>query len=412
MKTIALFIAGIFLLIYPAACQSQEFNTYPNGLIYSEKTMAKLSHIVDSLNLKYKVCNLQTSFLAKSQTIGNVVEMNSGNIKQALNDINSGISLEEFQRKHPTAKIQNEVLVTRYKRTTYEDKDIIEFEHFDLKGDGISIESEDLSLYNKVMKNKWVTSYREKTTYSSENLNAMYFPNEFESAPIPEPYKRMIGYTDCLIDTTTTKFKEHVKEGWVALPDDWQNLPESKKKKLLDNMRGTRVIGGCSMDRRPREHAIHIALLSAETANWEVFLKSHLDIMNDRFERMSDGSYAWKNRNTYIKELEELNINVTDLLLGISLRIENPAKNHYYGSIGRLGRALSETKNAEELEQSILNAIKDPKLDNFNRLIFYFLFRNYLQNLPEESRQKVAEEKLALAVKSLPENFIRQLQAK
>ncbi|MBK7243510.1 MAG: hypothetical protein IPH98_06560 [Saprospiraceae bacterium] len=72
--------------------------------------------------------------------------------------------------------------------------------------------------------------------------------------------------------------------------------------------------------------------------------------MNDRFDRKSDGSYAWGQRNTYIKELEELNINVPDLILGILFRIENPASNHYFGSIGRVGRALSETKNRNEIE--------------------------------------------------------------
>ncbi|MBK7503592.1 MAG: hypothetical protein IPI52_00240, partial [Bacteroidetes bacterium] len=119
-----------------------------------------------------------------------------------------------------------------------------------------------------------------------------------------------IGYSDCLIDTIATKFKSDAKSGWVDLPENWQNLSEKKKEKLLDEMRSTKVVGGCSQDSRPREHAINIAMLSAEVTNWEVFLKSHLDIMNDRFDRMSDGSYAYAQRKTYIKELEELDINV------------------------------------------------------------------------------------------------------
>ena len=84
-------------------------------------------------------------------------------------------------------------------------------------------------------------------------------------------------------------------------------------------MRETRVVGSCSMDSSPREHAINIAMLSAETTDWSVFLRAHLDIMNDRFDRVSDGSYAWKDRNTYIKELEQLDINVSDLIFGKSL---------------------------------------------------------------------------------------------
>ena len=51
------------------------------------------------------------------------------------------------------------------------------------------------------------------------------------------------------------------------------------------------------MDNSPRIHALNIAKLSAETINWEVFLRAHLDIMKDKFERMSDGSYAFGGRN-------------------------------------------------------------------------------------------------------------------
>ncbi len=44
-----------------------EFQTFPNGLIYSETTMNKLSHIVDSLNLKFKKCNLRVDFDSEYQ---------------------------------------------------------------------------------------------------------------------------------------------------------------------------------------------------------------------------------------------------------------------------------------------------------------------------------------------------------
>jgi hypothetical protein len=78
--------------------------------------------------------------------------------------------------------------------------------------------------------------------------------------------------------------------------------------------------------------------LAAETAEWPVFLRAHLDIMNDHFERFTDGSYAWGGRKTYLKEIEDLNIDVPDLLLGTSLRIVDPSENHYFGYSGRLGR--------------------------------------------------------------------------
>ena len=112
--------------------------------------------------------------------------------------------------------------------------------------------------------------------------------------------------------------------------------------------------------------------------------------------------------NTYIKELEELNINVTDLILGITFRIENPASNHYFGSIGRVGRALSESNNRNEIESTMLSLVSDNELDVYNRLLFYFLFRNYNFNLKDEGIQTENNLKLAAAIKTLP-NFISEI---
>jgi hypothetical protein len=162
------------------------------------------------------------------------------------------------------------------------------------------------------------------------------------------------------------------------------------------------VVGQCSQDDGPRIHAMNIAVLSAESTSWEVFLRAHLDIMNNRFERASDGSYAWGRRNTYIREIEELDIDMQELLLGISLRISNPSENHYYGSIGRLGRALSETTNRRQLEETILAMIQDEKLDDYNRLLMHYLFLNYTYYLPEKKDRERNLQELEQADKTLP----------
>lgn len=175
------------------------------------------------------------------------------------------------------------------------------------------------------------------------------------------------------------------------------------KEEALELKRNRIVIGDCSMDFSPRIHAFNIALLSAETIKWELFLRSHLNIMNDRFDRVSDGSYAQGSRKTYIKELEILDINVLDLILGISLRVENPSQNHYYGSINRIGRALSESKNKEEVEKSILAMIEDDDLDDYNRVLMYFLFENYNYYVTDNRQKEVNKSKLATAVRKLPD---------
>lgn len=392
------------------AGQNNEFKVYPNGLIYSERAMIKLQHVVDSLNLKFKTCDLDKKFYAKSQTVGHIIELDTGDIQQARIDLENQISFEAFVKKYPLAKIERNKLIIKRKYLNYEDQEIVEIEHFSLEHNyGFGITSTDLNLYHKGFKNQWLVDYNEANSYYKEYINAFYFPKEFTTREIPQKYSLMIGYSECLIDTTSSKLKDDLVGGTETLPKNWRKLSQKKKARLLENMRNTEVIGFCSQDSRPRDHAVSIALLSAETYNWEVFLKAHLDIMNDRFERVSDGSYAWGARDTYIRELEELNINVLDLILGISFRIENPASNHYYGSIGRIGRALAEAENSDEIEETILSTIVDKELDDFNRLLFYFLFRNYNYYIEDEQQKKANSEKLALAVKTLPEYYQAEL---
>ncbi len=407
MKKSATLLIGLVSTI-TAFCQDGEFKVYPNGLIYSEKTMGKLSHIVDSLNLKFKSCNFNKVFYSKSQTFGYIVHVNKSNIKEAKRDMENLISIDNFLKKYPNSTVEHDVLIIKNKYKNYKNQAVVEIEEFDLKSDnGFSITLDKGSHYFNDFSNQWLLRYREKTQYADESLSAFYFPTNFQSVSIPQKYSQMIGYSDCIIDTTTTKFKNILKSGWIDLPENWTSLSAKKKVQLLDEMRSIRVIGDCSQDSRPRAHAINIALLSAETYKWEVFLKAHLDIMNDHFERMSDGNYAWERRNTYIKELEELNIHVADLMFGISFRIENPSSNHYFGIIGRLGRAFSETKNRSEIEQSMLAIVSDKELDIYNRLLFYFLFLNYNENIRDEAIKKKNNDKLVAATKTLP-NFISE----
>ncbi len=403
----------VLLLISLIAIQvsGQEFETYSNGLIYSKNTMNKLGHIVDSLNLKFKYCDLDKVYYSKFQTTGHGVRLTKGAIKQARKDIRNNISFEDFVSKYPDAEVKKNILIVKFNYVNYGGKEVVEFNEIHLDGEynHTIIKEKAFNLQPNNMKNTWLFDYTSKSKYWDESISAFYFPNHFTSTPLKPSYNRMVGYADCLIDTTSQKMKDQLEEGWVQMPKNWQKLSKQKKEKLLNEMRSTQVIGYCSMDSRPREHAVNIALLAAETANWEVFLKAHLDIMNDRFDRASDGSYAWGTRQTYIKELEELNINVPDLIFGISLRIENPAQNHYYGSIGRIGRALSETKYKDNIEQRMLSMIEDEELDDFNRVIAYFLFSNYIHYL-EDNQQ---EEKLALlrnSVKKLPDYISAQIK--
>jgi len=403
------FIIIVLLYCVTHALSQEEYEIYPNGLIYSEETMNKLKHIADSLNLKCKSFDSNKIFYSKGQTIAHAIIIEKNDIKKAKRIIKKHIKFEEFIKKFPKAIVEYNAIILKGKYKNRESKNIVVFNEFNIKSDySLKIIFEDTTVYNIDVTNKWIWQEREL----EEILVAFYFPTNFTSIPIPKKYSEMIAYADCITDTTTKIFHDNSKEGWVELPENWKNLSYEDKLNLLEQMRSTIVTAFCSMDDSPRLHALHIALLSAEVANWGVFIKSHLDIMNDYFDRLIDASYGWERRKTYIKELEELNIDVIKLLLGISFSIENPASNHYFGNIARIGMAFTESIYRQEFENEVLSIISDKNLDLHNRLKFYFLFLNYIYHLKDDKLKEENTKKLEMAKKTFPDFIIEKLNEK
>jgi hypothetical protein len=96
--------------------------------------------------------------------------------------------------------------------------------------------------------------------------------------------------------------------------------------------------------------------------------------------------------------------------LGISLRIGNASENHYFGNVGRLGRALAETKDRVRLEERILAMIRDTTLDDYNRLILHYLLLNYIYYLPGKESRLASLAKLEAADKTMPAYILSRLK--
>lgn len=471
--------AFLLVLIVAGYCYGQynEFKTYPNGLIYDEQTMNRLGVIVDSLNIRFRSCDLTQPYYSFSQGMATWVEIPNKTARKLIED---GITLEEYKQKFPRSVKQENLWVIK---STYENYNGVSFIEYSGLPFGWNNEPS-IHVKNKEGADKtsgWVL----------DNEDAFYL-KKLERKELPYEYARLVQYVDCMIDPNAQIYFPNAKEsvyqqvvprskahqfvewaqsypGEPKLPDyekideqDWDSvygvyyakrmtwdslrmlhLDEQMKtsgywNKLLSDavneslatgnsdrqfefyvarygskedalklMRSRKVIGNCSQDQSPRFHAMNICQLAAETTKWDIFLRSHLDIMNDRFERMSDGSYAWEGRKTYLKELEELDINAIDLLLGTCLRVENVSNNHYFGSIGRVGRALTDATEKESLEQNVLTMIHDERLDPYNRLLMAYLLSSYVYHV-DANRKTDISQKLETAVASLPE-FVKEV---
>ncbi|MFY0644131.1 MAG: hypothetical protein JXR19_06670 [Bacteroidia bacterium] len=397
-----------FVLISSIAIFAQsELKIHNNGLIYSSSTMSKLDEIVDSLNLKFLRCDLDKVYYSKCQTVASFIEVKGSQAHKAKRDMNKGISFDSLVSRYPDANVVYELLVVKYQYTDHRGVQYVEFSDVSIGKNRLSISIKSkIQDYDGSVENTWVHTYKELSKYGNESVKGLYFRSDFKTTSIEPRYSQMVAYADCLVDTTITKFKDDATRGSIDLPRHWRTMSIRKKIKLLEEFRSTRVVGFCSMDNRPRKHAVNIAHLSAETANWEVFLRAHLDIMNDRFDRVSDGSYAWEGRRTYVRELEELDINILDLLVGITLRMENAAKNHYYSSARRIGRAIADSEQSEILGTQILSMIEDDLLDDYNRVIMYYVYSSYCAHIDDKNIRETKLELLAQSVESLPEYLI------
>jgi hypothetical protein len=473
MKHLTVLVLAGFIFI---TCHSQqpinsrgEFATNSNGLMYSDADMGHLRFIVDSLNLKFKNCDLNKTYFSLPQSRVYYVSFKSpsNDLKAILDDLKNMVSFEELVTKHRSlirTLDTNQIIIQTESNKESEGEyyflegkpgDGYERIYFDKKFDP-----------KKDMTGKWHFDYSEKDKKSKDGyyyLACRFFPERMQLKKIPDNYGRLIQYVDCMIDTSSYIFlTDNYAGGWFREKDVdkvYHNLKElsnfinaqmkagnlktktnelskeqfefadsnlssneiyrsilsktvadyvahksfsfqlehlAEKAGLYDKAllmkRSYRVMGNCSQDESPRLHARDIAMLAGKSHSWDIFLRAHLDIMNDRFERASDGSYAWGNRKTYLKELEELNLNIVDLMLGLTFRASNAAPNHYYGTVWRLGWALTESKEKSLFESKAINIMKDDGLDEFNKGLVFLLYKSYLDHLEEnEAETKIKE---------------------
>jgi hypothetical protein len=474
---------SIFLVMITATvCCSQynEFTIHNNGLIYDETTMNRLGSIVDSLNLRFRTCDLSHPYFSVPQGLATLVDVRSKEVRKLME---TGMPFEDFALKYPRSIKKKNIWMVKTRYTNYDDYHYIRYE-------GLPTDYQ-----NKVSISVKDKKANDKTTgwiISEEGDEALYLQG-LHTSQLPYDYARLVQYVDCMIDTNASIYfegaeaqvYERVKEdskahqfiSWaetypgeptfdyekineMADPDSvydvyvvrhrlWDSLrllhvddlmktshywksvlmdavEESLERKNSDARlefyvarylssadalklkRSRKVMGGCSQDQSPRYHAMDICKLAAETTQWDIFLRSHLDIMNDRFERISDGSYAWAGRKTYLKELEELDIPAVDLLLGTTLRVQNVSNNHYFGSINRTGRALADTEDKDALEKRLAAMIQNDQLDPYNRVLLVYLFDNYVYNLDDEARKTSGIQTLSNLINTLPD-YMREV---
>lgn len=190
------------------------------------------------------------------------------------------------------------------------------------------------------------------------------------------------------------------------------------KKRALELMRQNRQVGTCSFDNGPIIQQKRIASLASRTQNWDVFIKSFLNVMNDNVSRNANSNIASNARKTYIEELAKLDIDIDKILLGSNIIINDTILTHYFSDGNKIAKAYANLNSdkQEYFENTTFEIIKDKEIDAFNKLNFYNTLKNY-QYFVKDSIEKILLEKdienlipfLPKEIKSRIENPNKQL---
>src|SRR5688572_2119771 len=169
--------------------QYNEFTTYSNGLIYDEATMNKLGSIVDSLNLKFRSCDLAHPYYAYPQGMASLVEIPN---KTVLKMIEDGISFPTFAAKYPANVKRRDLWIIKKRYENYQGKKLIEYSGLPQgMGSEPSVTVTDKKSNDKT--SGWIVD--------EDGERALYIEN-LEVHELPFDYARLVQYVDCLIDTT------------------------------------------------------------------------------------------------------------------------------------------------------------------------------------------------------------------
>ncbi|MDM1367898.1 hypothetical protein [Myroides marinus] len=105
MKIIHSILICLFAVTSFAQIRKDSEKIKKEELLYSERTIDKLKHIVDSLNSSFLNCELTPTYYPIPQTIGTSIHYEGEDLSNIVNDLKNNISISELKVKYPSVDI-------------------------------------------------------------------------------------------------------------------------------------------------------------------------------------------------------------------------------------------------------------------------------------------------------------------
>ncbi len=249
--------------------------------------------------------------------------------------------------------------------------------------------------------------YRKEQDYSSRRKEL----NQWESKQnkiVDSLYKADENFKNLLLKALNYAEKNKVSNGYL---EDFTAQLISKKR-ALELMRQNRKTGSCSFDDSPLIQLKRIAHLATKTLDWNIFIKSFLNVMNDNVSRNANSNIASDARKTYIEELAKLDLDIDKILLGSNMRIQDTIQEHYFSDGGKIAKAYTNlsSEKQEYFENAVSEILKNKEVDAFNKLHFYNTFKYYQYFLKDSIKKNEVEKKIKNLIPFLPKEIKSRIE--
>ncbi len=154
-------------------------------------------------------------------------------------------------------------------------------------------------------------------------------------------------------------------------------------KGILSFHRNHPITGSCSMDERPILQLEKIAKSAALNMDWDLFIKAHLDLINNRFSAFAYSSYGVANREAPAKSLESI-FDPTALFLGTILQYHQSYPKQYISNRFQIAKSLLLLSHREQAIEWLIDMSTSSGLDLYNRLCIFDML-NYMHKIDPSS---------------------------
>ncbi len=169
-KSLITLLLGICICIQGCGQDRGEFASQSNGLMYSDSDMKMLSHMVDSLNLQFKVCDISRTFYSDPQGQLWSIEFSSrvNDLKELRNDLEKNISLEQLLNKYRSELSRVDTNLFTIEIVSHQENNGVIY----LRGSPSEGYDDEYNLNNikkKLQPGKWLYLFEKKDQYDSSN---------------------------------------------------------------------------------------------------------------------------------------------------------------------------------------------------------------------------------------------------